>query len=184
MSLSRAVTVGLFSVALAMAARAADSKPEVVKFGKLSATAPAEWKSEKPANRLRSNQFKVLSGMEGVPDAEVYVMPDSDPNPDKSFPRWKASFVPPDGKTIDDIAKVTKFEIPGAKVQVLDITGTWKFKERPFDPKSKEELRPEYRVVWVIVETKDEAAHLRISGPAAVVDKHYPAFEKWIKSAK
>ncbi len=117
-------------------------------------------------------------------DAELYVMPESNPDPAKSFPRWKASFVPPDGKTLDDMAKVSKFEVNGARVHLLDVSGTWRYRERPFDPKSKEELRPDYRAVWAIVVVGDEATHLRLSGPRAVVGKHYPAFEKWLKGMK
>src|SRR5690349_855267 len=69
-----------------------------VKVNKMTATAPASWKSEKPANRLRSYQFK-LPGAAGRGDAELYVMPESSPDIAKNFPRWKAQFVPPDGKT-------------------------------------------------------------------------------------
>ena len=64
------------------------------------------------------------------------------------------------------------------------ISGTWKFRERPRDPKSKEEVKPEYRAVWAIVLQGEEATHVRFSGPEKVVAKHHPAFEKWIKSAK
>jgi hypothetical protein len=172
------------AVLLIARAIAADPAPVVVKFGKLSAEVPKDWKSEKPNNRLRSHQFRLPSGTEGVADAELYVMPESPPDPDKSFPRWKASFVPPDGKDLDDVAKVSKFEVNGATVHLLDVSGTWKYRERPFDPKSKEELRPDYRAVWAIVVTGDEATHLRLSGPRAAVEKHYPAFEKWLKSMK
>ena len=38
----------------------ADDKPVKVKLGKFSAEAPAEWKTEKVANRLRSFQFKLV----------------------------------------------------------------------------------------------------------------------------
>ncbi len=174
----------LIGLLIASAAVAADPKPVDVKFGKLSATAPAGWKSEKVANRLRSHQFKLASPLKDFADAEVIAMPDSNPDPAKSFPRWKESFVPPEGKTADDSAKVSKFEVNGMTVHVLDITGSWKFKERPFDPSSKEVLKPEYRVIWAIVIVGDDATHLRLSGPMAVVEKFQPDFEKWIKSAK
>ncbi|HJZ58717.1 MAG TPA: hypothetical protein VKE74_27490 [Gemmataceae bacterium] len=160
----------------------ADEKPVVVKIGGLKATAPAEWKSEKPKYTLRSYQFK-LPGKDGT-DAELTVYPESNPNPEKSFPRWKATFNPPEGKTVEDISQVRTFEIPGAKVTLLDVSGTWRFKEAPQDPKSKEMILEDYRVVWVIVAEKEEATHLRLSGPKATVDRHYPAFEKWLKSLK
>lgn len=176
----RVSALGLLLVGTA--ALAADEKPVVVKFGKLSATAPTTWKSEKPATRLRSHQFKVPSGEEGVADAEVSVSPDFDPKPEKNFPKWKETITPPDGKTIDDIAKVSKYEVSGYTVHVLDASGTWKYKAFPMA--KKEELRPEYRVIWVVIAKDDDATHVRFSGPEAVVKKHHAAFEKWIKSAK
>ena len=81
-------------------------------------------------------------------------------------------------------AKTSKLELKGATADLLDVTGTWRYKERPFDPKSKEELRENYRVVWAVIAEKDEASHVRLSGPKAVVDKHYPAFEAWLKALK
>ena len=154
-----------------------------VKLNKLAGVPPAGWKGEKPANRLRSYQFK-LPGAVGHADAELAIYPESNPDPDKTFPRWKATFIPPEGKTADDISKTTKWDVPGATVTVLDVTGTWKYKERPQDPKSKEMILDDYRVVWVIVAEKDEATHLRLSGPSATVGKHYADFEKWVKGLK
>jgi len=163
----------------------ADDKPVKVKLGKLSAEAPAAWKSEKVANRLRSYQFKVLGEKGGPGDAELFVMPESDPKAEKVFPRWKGTFVPPEGKTADDVGKVKKIEgVKGAKIDVLDCYGTWKYRERPFDPKSKEELKDDHRVIWVIVNDDDEASHIRFAGPKETVDKHYPEFEKFLKSLK
>jgi hypothetical protein len=165
------------TILLAMLVAAAD--PVVVKLGTLSAPAPAEWKSEKPANLLRSHQFKLPSGEAGLADAEVAVYKEGSPKVEAKFAEWKATFVPPDG-----VAKTAKWDLLGATAHVLDVSGTWKYRERPRDPKSKEEIKPEYRAVWVIVLQGEEATHVRFSGPEKVVAKHYPAFEKWVKSAK
>lgn len=172
-----------FFLFLAASARG-DDKGTEVKIGTLKATTPADWKKEKPANNLRSYQFK-LPGEKDHADADLAVFPESHPNPDKSFPKWKASFIPPEGKTIDDISKTGKWDVKGATVTYLDISGgTWKFKERPQDPTSKEMLLDNYRVIWVIVAEKDEATHIRLSGPAVSVDKQFKAFEGWVKSLK
>jgi len=69
-------------------------------------------------------------------------------------------------------------------VDVLDAYGTWKYRAAPFDPKSKEELKDDHRVIWVIVNDDDEATHLRLSGPKETVDKYYPGFEKFLKGLK
>jgi hypothetical protein len=159
----------------------ADDKPVTVKLDKLSATAPADWKKEKPSNLLRTYQFK-LPGAKDHPEAELAIYNQSSPKIDRKFAEWKGTFVAPEGKTVDDIAKTAKWDVPGATVNVLDITGTWKYKERPQD--KKETLLEDWRVIWVVVDEKDETHHFRLSGPAVTVNEHAKAFEKWIKSFK
>lgn len=166
---------------------AADGKPVVVKLAKLSAAAPADWKSEKPSNLLRKYQFK-LPGAKDHPAAELSVMGESLPGTEKNFPKWKGTFVAPEGKAADDISKTAKWDVPGATVNVLDVSGTWKYKERPQD--KKETLLDDWRVIWVIVEEKSdkgellEAHHFRLSGPAVTMAEQAPKLEKWIKSLK
>lgn len=162
----------------------AEDKATPVKISGLSGAAPATWKAEKPANRLRSYQFKLASGDKDTADAEVAVFPESSPDNTKNFERWKATFVPPEGSTIEQAAKVGKMDIGKAQVATLDLNGTWKYKERPQDPKSKEELRADYRVLWVVIETDDETTHIRLSGPAMVVEKHKKDFDAWLKALK
>jgi len=179
------MTAVRLALLVAFAAPALAADPAAVKVNAQSAVPPAEWKSEKPSNRLRSHQFRLPSGEKDVPDAEVTVYPESSPDVKKNHERWLGTVVPPDGKTVEDASKVTTVELAGAKaVTVLDVTGTWKYKERPQDPKSKEELRAEWRVVWVIVEGKEESAHVRLAGPMAVVEKHKKAFDGWVKALK
>jgi hypothetical protein len=168
--------------ALLVLALAADPTP--IAINALKAAPPAEWVVEKPANRLRSAQFKLKSGTEGTADGEVNVMPESNPKTDVLFPRWKATYIPPDGKTLDDVAKESTFKVGPATVTLLDVSGTWKYRERPQDPKSKEELKPEYRTVWAVVAEKDACTHLRLSGPQAVVAKEYDAFAAMLKGMK
>jgi hypothetical protein len=161
----------------------ADDKPVVTRIGGLKAPAPKTWKSEKPANLLRSYQFKLVSPDKDFADAELAVFPESSPKWEDKFKEWKETVIPPDGSTIDQAAKVSKFEVEGKTVQVLDISGNWKYRERPRDPSSKEMLRPEYRVIWFVV-LDEEATHVRFSGPEKVVAKHHEDVLNWIKSLK
>jgi hypothetical protein len=158
--------------------------PVVVEFNKLKTTIPDSWKSEKPANRLRSHQFKLASDDKDFADAELIILPESNPSPDKAYPGWIKTFDAPDGKKLEDVTKKTKFEAGKAVVHVLDISGTWNYRERPQDPKSKLEVRPEYRAIWMIVVVGDEASHVRFSGPQKVVEKHEKDVMTWIKSMK
>src|SRR5262245_27019814 len=111
---------------------AADEKAKgtPVKLDKLTSVAPPEWKAEKPANRLRSHQFR-LPGVKDAKDAELAIFPDVGTF-EKELPRWKERFDPPEGKTIGDISKTERFKAGAAEIAVFDVTGTWRFKERPF----------------------------------------------------
>jgi hypothetical protein len=128
-------------------------KGTAVKLDKFTAIAPADWKSEKPANRLRSHQFQ-LPGFKDNKGAELVIFPDVGTF-EKESPRWKGRFQVPDGKTIDDISKTERFKVGKADVALWDVTGTWIYKERPFDPKSKEEIRPNSRVIFHLKEFMD-----------------------------
>lgn len=176
--MTRFALLGLFLCGTALAA----DPPKPVSFGKLSAIPPAEWKSEKPKTRLRSHQFKIPSGEEGVADAEITVSPQANPDPARNLPGWKAQFAVAEGQSIDDVAKSSKFPVGPATVHLLDVSGTWKYKEFPMA--KTEEMRAGYRVVWALVVVGDEATAVRFSGPAKVVDKHYAGFEGWLKGMK
>jgi hypothetical protein len=175
----RTVALTLLVAVYAMAA-----EPKAVEFGKLAAVPPKEWTAEKPKYTLRTHQFKLKSSDDSLADAEVIVLPQSKADPEKVFPGWRAQMIPPEGKTVDENGTVGKFTIATATVHTLDIVGTWKYRERPFDPKSKEEQRLDSRVVWAIVVVGDEATHVRLSGPKAVVDKYHAGFESWLKAIK
>jgi len=159
--------------------------PTVVTLGTLKAAAPATWKSGKPSNLLRSHQFSIAAADPEIAPAEVAVFKEASPKVEEKFAEWKATFVIPDGKTADDLgAKTDEFTVADATVHTLDVSGTWKYRERPRDPKSKQELRPDTRVLWVVLIQKEETTHIRLAGPAAVVNKHAAEFLTWIKSAK
>jgi hypothetical protein len=97
--------------------------------------------------------------------------------------RWKGFFIPPDGKSIDDVSKVTKMKVGDVDVTYLDVQGTYKYKERPFDPNAKEELRPDYRMLGVVFEGK-KTYFFRLVGPAKTITHHKKGFEDWLKGFK
>lgn len=173
----------VFALALVVPSQAGEPKGTVVKLDKLSSTTPADWKSEKPITRLRSHQFR-LPGAKDAKDAEIFIFPDLTKSVEENFTRYKDMFVPPEGKTVDDISKTAKIEVGKAKVSILDVEGTWQYRERPFDPKSKQETRPDSRVIFVIFNTDDGNYLIRLAGPNATVKQHAKAFYDWIKAFK
>lgn len=171
-------------LAFVNAANSADEpKGTVVKLDKFTSTTPADWKSEKPINRLRSHQFRLPAAKDST-DAEIYIFPDLTRTVEENFSRYKDQFVPPEGKKVDDIAKTAMIDVGKAKVNILDVTGTWLYKERPFDPKSKQEERANSRVIFVIFTTEDGNYLIRLSGTSATVTQHAKPFYDWIKAFK
>jgi hypothetical protein len=160
------------------------TKSVAVKLDKYVSIAPATWKVEKPANRLRSHQFRLLRADGDKADAELAILPDVKGKPEDNMRRWSESFADPDGKPISEIAKVEKFDVNGAHVHYLDARGTYLYKERPFDPASKLQPRPGYRMLAVIVETEDGSYQLRVTGPMKTVEQHKKDFDAWLKAFK
>ncbi|GIW78712.1 MAG: hypothetical protein KatS3mg105_0519 [Gemmatales bacterium] len=157
-------------------------KGPVVKLGSLSSQAPGDWKEEPPANRMRLMQF-VLPKAEGdKKDAELVIFRGIGGSTQANIERWKKQFIPPTGKKLDDVAKVSEMKVGDAKVTYLDISGTYLFKPRPFVPDSQAVRMPEYRMLAVVFLTKDDVYHIRLVGPEKTVKKHKDNFDKWLKS--
>jgi hypothetical protein len=96
--------------------------------------------------------------------------------------RWKGMFVPPEGKKIEDVSKVENVKAGDAKATVLDVRGTYKWKPAPMAP--QEELRPEHRMLAVLLETPKGNYFIRFVGPQKTVDKHKKDFDRWLKGFK
>jgi hypothetical protein len=175
----------LLAFGLAAVRAADDKKGEVVPIGDVKSAAPAEWKKEKPKNTFRQAQFKLPRAEGDTMDAEVFV---SDQvigkTDDDIFKRWKKLFVPPDGQTVDDIAKTETVKAGKVTLVYLDMQGVYLEKEKPIDPDAKAIKRPGYRMVRVLVKTKDDVNYVSMTGPAATVEKNKKAFDEWLKGLK
>lgn len=161
-----------------------DKKGTVVEFDGMKSRTPAEWQEEKPTNAMRYAQFKLPKVKDDKSDAEIVIFRGISGSTKDNVNRWKAMFIPADGKSIDDVSKVTTMKVGDAEVTYLDVSGTYKVKERPFDPNSKEEKRPDHRMLGVAFETKSAPYHIRLVGPAKTVENYKNGFDEWIKGFK
>src|SRR5262249_39614856 len=95
---------------LGVPARAGDKKgvPEgnEVTLDGVKATARAEGKRERPANRLRSSQCRLPRAKDDPADAELAILPNVSGPIEKNIARWKDMFEPPADKKIDDVSRV------------------------------------------------------------------------------
>jgi hypothetical protein len=165
-----------------------DQKGVVVTLDGLKSTAPAEWKQEEPSNKqMRLYQFRLPKVEGDKHDAELAIFffgTGGGGSATENINRWKGFFIPPEGKTIDDVAKVTKMKVGDVDVTYLDVQGTYKYKERPFDPNAKEERRPEWRQLGIVFESKKGPYFFRLVGPAKTVAHYRKGFDDWLKAFK
>lgn len=180
------VGAGLVGVVGPQAGNAQDKKDRVFVIDGLKAEIPADWVVEKPANRLRYLQFRLPKVDGDAVDGELIVTKAIGGSPEANVKRWKDQFLPPPGKTVDDIAKVARLKMGKVKEEAwyLDISGTYLFKAAPFDPNAKVEKRENQRMVGIHYEGEDDPYHFKMVGPAKTIEKHKKGFDAWIKALK
>jgi gluconolactonase len=183
------VLAGL-AVVLAGPARA-DDKGVIVNFSGLKSRAPANWKEETPANKMRFAQFSLPKVKGDSEDGELVIFKGLGGSAKQNIERWKGLFTPPAGKKIDDVAKVKEITVGGNANEgsYLDISGTYKFNPMPFNPRSKTVNRPGYRMLALHLSVKidddtREVYHVRLTGPAKTVAHYKAGYDAWLKGFK
>lgn len=161
-----------------------DKKGTLVELGGMKSRAPAAWTEEAPTNQMRLAQFKLPKVGGDARDAEIVIFKGIGGSAKDNIKRWKQMFQPAGGKSLDDVAKVTEFKVGDASVTYLDVSGTYLFKERPFDPNAKPQPLANYRMLGVVFDTKEAPYHIRLVGPEKTVDKYKSGFDDWLKAFK
>src|SRR5689334_19139529 len=99
-----------------------EKKGVVIEIDDMKNTAPAAWKSEEPTNKMRYMQFVLPRVGEDKNDAELVIFKGLGGSAEQNIERWKKTFVPPEGKKIEDVAKVTPVKVGKGEGQYLDMT--------------------------------------------------------------
>jgi hypothetical protein len=161
---------------------------EAIEIGGLTSKAPAGWKKQEPASKLRTYQFAVPKVEGDKEDAELVVFffgTGGGGGTEDNIKRWKTQFIAPEGKTIEEVSKLEKYKVgTGADIVSLDISGTFKYKNPPFSPTAKEERKENFRRFNVIFDTDKGAYFITLTGPAKTMAKSKEAFDGWIKAFK
>ncbi len=150
----------------------------------MKSTAPGSWVEETPSNRMRFAQFKLPRAKGDERDGEVIIFKGLGGGAAANVERWKGQFIPPEGKKIDDVAKVDKIKIGENAGTLLDIQGTYKFKAAPFDPNSKEERLPHYRMVAIYFDGPKDVYQIKMTGPSKTIEQYKKGFDEWLKGFK
>jgi hypothetical protein len=147
----------------------------------MSATPPADWKSEPVTSSMRRAQFSLPHVAGEDRDAELAIFffgEGMGGDAQANVERWKTLFQ--DAKP----PKVTDFKVKNVKVTYFDISGTYLFKARPVDPELTAEKRPNHRMLAVVWESPHGPYFMRLVGPEKTVTKYKTAFDAWLKSFK
>jgi hypothetical protein len=161
-------------------------KGTLVKLDGLESRTPADWNEEKPDNSMRLKQFRLSPiGNDKDPTEVVifYFGEGKGGSAEDNIKRWQGLFLPPLGKTIEDVSKVQKFKVSGVPVTYLEIHGAYSFLP-PSDPKAKKTIRQHYRLLGVVFESKKGPYFIRMLGPENTVAYDRKGFEEFIKGFK
>ena len=150
----------------------------------MTSKAPANWIEERPSNTMRLGQYRVPKAKGDKEDGELVIFKGLGGSVEANVKRWKGQFIPPAGKTIDDVAKVEKIKIAGDDATQLTVSGTYLYNPQPFNPKSKTEKRPDYKMIAIFYNGPKDVYQIKFTGPAKTVDENTKAFEAWIKGFK
>jgi hypothetical protein len=155
---------------------------EVVVDG-LKSIAPAAWIQEKPANLLRSYQFRVPRADGDTEDAEVFILNTVQGSVEDNLTRWKDMFVLTSGMPKEKAMRQYYIKNDKATLTCLDIQGAYLVKQKPVDTAVKES-RPDYRMIAALWMSKDSGYSIRLLGPKKTVELNSKAYEQWLRNFK
>ena len=163
---------------LAEEGKAADSIK--LSDGKITLPVPIHWERKQPRTRIVEHEFAAKSHGEEAQPARVTVM-GAGGGVEKNISRWIGQFAQPDRSSTRDKTKVSKSEIAGAQVHVVDITGT--YLDRPGGPFSGGRVVPRkgYRMLGAIIVTKSSGHYfVKLLGEAKTVEMHSKGFQEML----
>jgi hypothetical protein len=186
---SLSLTFALAACLVAPALRAEEGDKETVmklgEDGKITATAPKEWKSKKPAINFIQYEFQIPKVEGDEADGRVTVM-GAGGSIDQNIDRWVAQFQDDAGKPLaKDKTKIEKTKINGLQVHVVDLAGTYKDAAGGPFAGGKTTLRENYRMLGVIVEGGDQGNYfIKAYGPKKTMDANQKAFMTMVEGIK
>jgi hypothetical protein len=157
---------------------------EVVDLGGISVKVPDGWTKQKPTSKLRKYQFSLPKVDGDKEDGDLAVFQAIGGSVEANVERWKGQFLPPKGKSIDDVSKLDKFMLgKTTDVVVFDVSGTYLYRN-PGDPNSQVERKENFRRINVLLDTDKGTYSITLTGPAKTIAKHKDSFDSWLKSFK
>ena len=154
----------------------------VVELGSLKSRVPADWMEVPPDNPRYYKQYRLepINDDKYAARVTVYFLGKGKGDTAAEYVKaWKGMFLPPEGKTMREAAKVRKLTVRDATVTYLDVRGD--YKGIPGDDATP---RENFRLLGVYFDTPKGPYLIRLFGPADTVGFYRHEFEDWVKAFK
>src|SRR5262249_7131825 len=152
-------------------------EPTEVRLGELRSLTPASWQKEAAAPPFRKDQFLLPRAEGDEAETLVVVYHGIGGTAKQNVDRWKTQFKPPEGKTIEEVAKVKELKVGNRPASYLDIEGTFL---DSVPGSGYVTPRPGYRMIAVHIDGADAPYHIKVTGPAKTVEKHKKEIDDWL----
>ena len=175
-------TVALFAL-LALPAAAADTVR--TEAARLRFSVPRAWiRVPAPADE-RAAQWKLRRAAGDAEDGELVLFFPGEGkggSVEENLDRWRALFIPPEGRPWREAGVVTNLTVHGLRVTVLDIAGIYK------PALTSEGLLPPtkhgYRMLAAMIEGANGPWFFRATGPQATIAQTKPGFDAMLDSVE
>jgi hypothetical protein len=154
----------------------------LVELGSLKSRVPADWVEVKSDDAQVHKQYR----LEPVNDDEYHARvtvglraKGKRASAVQYVKHWQGMFLPPEGKTMQEAAKIKRLTVKGAAVTYLDVHGDYKG-----TPGDNTTPRQNFRLLGVYFDTPQGPYEIHLLGPADTVEFYRKGFEDWVKAFK
>ena len=147
-----------------------------VQTGTLTFTKPAAWTNRAAASSMRVAEFVVPKVAGDAEDGEliVYYFGGMGGSVEANLQRWTSQF---QSKAAPSRTTAT---VNGLKLTTIDVNGTYIAEVRPGS--TERHNKPGFRMRATVVETAKGPYFIKLTGPAATIEKAGPAFDQFLRS--
>ncbi len=142
---------------------------------------PKEWEKGTPSGMMRMAQW-VIPGPGGDAELVVYRFKGGAGGVEANMTRWKGQFSPPEGQSIDDVAKQDKKTVGALTMHTLDVAGRYVAAMTPGAEEKHD--KPDQRMLAVIIEGSGDPLFLKATGPTETLSVWADAWARVLDSVK
>ena len=148
-----------------------------VKVAGMNFTTPEAFQADEPSSFMRKAQLKVGEGKEAGEIVFFHFGAGGGGGVDANVKRWLAKFQEPQDQINAKTEKTKAGEVP---VTIVSADGTLNVGP----PRGPADYKPAHALLGAIVEGKEGAIFIRLTGPTKTVKAHTEAFKKMVTGAK